>query len=240
VSDSIKSALAALCAARGITMPTPEPEPPPPPPPELYQPTKDIACWKCDFRDLPVEAGSVRAIITDLPYEGTWHHNLPDFAEWACRVLQPGGILATFYGQAWLPRLLAELDKRLYWQWLFIEPWCGGYPLMGRWVNSRYAPVVVYCNEPTMHLRRNVDDVLPASRKERDCHEHQKSLASVQHLVQAFSGEEGDLVADCCSGGWTTALACHETRRRFVGSDNRPDCLDVARKRFANLEGGTL
>ena len=30
--------------------------------------------------------------------------------------------------------------------------------------------------------------------------------------------------------------ACWRTGRRFVGSDDRPDCLDVARRRFAEMQ----
>ena len=131
-----------VCAGMG------NPPIPPSLPPESYSPAPDITCYRSDFRRLPIKAGSVDAVVTDIPWEPDWLPNVGDFAAWCARVLKP---------------------------------------------------VVQYL---------------------------------VEHLVK-----EGSLVCDPLSGGWTTMEACWRTGRRFVGGDNRHDCLEKARGRFEEMQG---
>ena len=66
--------------------------------PALYQPSPGIDCRCCDCGELPLEPGSVKAIVTDLPYCGEWLPNVAAFSEWCAKVLAPGGVLVAFYG----------------------------------------------------------------------------------------------------------------------------------------------
>ena len=60
-------------------------------------------------------------------------------------------------------------------------------------------------------------------------HPTQKPLALVRELVMTFTNR-GDLVLDNCMGSGTTAVACMETGRRFVGFEKDADyfriCMD--------------
>ncbi len=198
----------------------------------IYKPTPDIECHLCDFRQLQVEPGSVAAVITDLPWKKEWVKNIDDFAKWCKIVLKPNGVLATWYGQAHLDKCMEILgEHHLHYQWLFIAPFFGSEPAKGRFIVARYRPALVYSVKEKVRLSRAVDDVTPGIRKEKSWHPHQQSLAGTQYLVEAFT-EEGDLVADCCSGGWTTAEACWHTNRRFIGSEIEPKHFVTARKRF--------
>ena len=49
-------------------------------------------------------------------------------------------------------------------------------------------------------------------------HPTQKSIKLFEELIKKHSNE-GDLVVDTFLGGGTTAIACKETGRRFVGSE---------------------
>jgi hypothetical protein len=95
---------------------------------------------------------------------------------------------------------------------------------------------VVYSSTATSNIHRSPCDLLPYSWREKTpWHEHQQSLPVVQYVVEHVA-PENCLVCDPCSGGWTTMEACWRTGRRFVGSDDRADCLDKARGRFAEMQ----
>ena len=210
------------------------PPPPPPPPPERFSPARNITCYRCDFRRLPIKAGSVDSICTDIPWATDWLDNVEEFSEWCAKVLKPGGIMATIYTAYNLNRLLTGLDTHLNYVWTCMSPLYGATLMRRPYVTRSCTLCVVYSNgQPKIH--RSPCDLLPYSWMEKRYHEHQQSLPVVQYLVEHFA-EKDCLICDPCSGGWTTMEACLRTGRRFVGSDNRENCLDVARQRFANVQ----
>ena len=211
------------------------PPPPPPPPPERFSPTRGIDCFRCDFRRLPVKCGKVDAVITDLPWASEWLDNVEEFSEWCASVLKPNGIMATLYTASNLDQLLAGLGKHLHYVWTCASPMHGATLMRRPYVTRSCTLCVVCSNTNTPEIHRSPCDLLPFSWRERNrYHEHQQSLPVVQYLVEHFA-KEADTVCDPCSGGWTTAVACWRTRRKFVGSDNREDCLEVARRRFRDV-----
>ena len=54
-------------------------------------------------------------------------------------------------------------------------------------------------------------------------------------FVKYFS-QPGDVVVDCCGGAFTTALACRNLGRRFVGGDRSPVAIDVASRRLTEAK----
>jgi ubiquinone/menaquinone biosynthesis C-methylase UbiE len=251
--NNTRDQLHLLCGLVGVPVPpAPQPAPLPtvelsqqpvvhePAPPVLYQPTEGIACYcPCDFRNLPIEPGTVDAVVTDIPWAGTWLPNVAAFAEWCARVLKPGGVMATWYGQPHLAACMTELNKHLRYQWLFVAPFYGTVPTKPRIITSLYRPALVYSRGDKLRLHRAVQDWVLGCRREKTLHCHQQSLAPTQYLVEAFS-KEGDLVVDPCSGGWTTAEACWHAARKFVGCDINANCLEIARKRFRLVLGSSI
>lgn len=67
----------------------------------------------CDFRALPVGAGTARLIFTDPLYHREHLGLYSDLGEWAARVLQPGGLLVTYLGTSFLPDVIARLGQHL-------------------------------------------------------------------------------------------------------------------------------
>ena len=73
--DNNLEQLQSLCGRLNVPVPPPPPPPPPEPvatptpEPVLYRPTPEIACWHCDFRQLPLEDGTADYICTDIPGE---------------------------------------------------------------------------------------------------------------------------------------------------------------------------
>lgn len=241
-----------LCGKMGIPLPAPPPvvvEPTPQsvvylaPKPVLYEPFPGIDCWcPCDFRNLPVEPGSVRAVLTDVPYAGSWLPNVAEFAQWCSNVLAPGGIVVTWYSHHHLNKVMMELGRHLHYQWLFVSPLYGTGAM--RWLSfqPRYQLALIYGKDEKIRLNRSTDDLtpgciadlIPAGEREKSLHDHQKTICQQQYLVEAFTNED-DLVCDPCAGSWTTAEACRLTNRRFIGSDINPECMEMAKTRFSKL-----
>lgn len=62
-------------------------------------------------------------------------------------------------------------------------------------------------------------------------HPTQKPVALYEYLVRTYTNE-GDVVLDFAMGSGTTAIACINTNRNFIGCDNNPDYFSVAQKRI--------
>ncbi len=62
-------------------------------------------------------------------------------------------------------------------------------------------------------------------------HSTQKPIALYEYLVRTYTNE-GDTVLDFCFGSGTTAVACMNTGRRFIGGDNSQEYVDVAVRRI--------
>lgn len=67
--------------------------------------------------------------------------------------------------------------------------------------------------------------------KSERIHPTQKPVALFEKCLQEFSNE-GDLVLDCFSGSGTTALACHNLKRRFICIEKDKDYFEASQKRL--------
>ena len=84
-------------------------------------------------------------------------------------------------------------------------------------LGSQWKPVLIFSNGP-WKKRDRWHDVLLAESKQMPWHPWEQPVDQVETLVQQFSNP-GDLVVDPCGGGFTTAVACRNLGRRFVGCD---------------------
>ena len=64
-------------------------------------------------------------------------------------------------------------------------------------------------------------------------HPTQKPVALFEYLIKTYTNED-ELVLDNCIGSGTTAVACLNTNRNFIGMDIEQKCVDIANKRLAN------
>lgn len=73
-------------------------------------------------------------------------------------------------------------------------------------------------NGRDLNGRRDTDVITKAYRTGNVYHPTQKPVELAQWILDK-SSKEGDLVLDTFSGSGSTAIACHKTKRRFVGSE---------------------
>lgn len=239
--DNTLDQLQALCGQLGIPVPpAPSPEPPAPEPvaapaPEVYRPAEGVECWcPCDFRQLPVEPGSVKLVATDIPYDPPWQRNIPELGRWCAEKLTDDGLMVTFYAVAHIGKLLDLLGEHLVFQWLLLSP-VYGVPRSRDEFIHRYQLAAVFSKSKGWHPRQLVADIIPAGWRNNDSdHPHRKNISQMQYIVEAFS-DENDLVCDPCAGSWTTGIACQMMCRRFIGSEKDAQWMATAKEKFGKL-----
>lgn len=181
-----------------------------------------IHIFHCSLQELERTANlppaSVSLLCTDIPYGKDFLPQLEDLAELAERLLVPGGLFVTYSGQYWLPEVMRTLGERLTYRWMLASIWDGeGTVVHPRHAISKWKPVLVY-SKGEWQSRGRWPDVLNVCSREKDYHDWQQPLAEAEYLVSFFS-QPGDLVIDPCGGSFTTAIACLNLNRRFVGCD---------------------
>jgi len=62
-------------------------------------------------------------------------------------------------------------------------------------------------------------------------HPTQKPVALFEYLIKTYT-DEGELVLDFTLGSGTTAVACIETNRRYIGIEIDPTYFEIAKKRI--------
>lgn len=74
---------------------------------------------------------------------------------------------------------------------------------------------------------------------EKRFHETQKPLPLCEYLINTYS-REGETVLDNCIGGGTTAIACLNTKRNFIGIEKEQTNYDVTEKRIREYQPNLL
>jgi site-specific DNA-methyltransferase (adenine-specific) len=62
-----------------------------------------------------------------------------------------------------------------------------------------------------------------------------KDIKVIQHLVELLSNE-WDLVLDCYLWSGTTAVACKNTNRNFIGIEINPEYVEIAKNRLKEVD----
>ena len=188
-----------------------------------------------DFRQALADVRDAHAVITDPPYAQQYYHLYPELAAIASTILRPGGHLVVLCGtnpRAWL-RLLDEMERHLPLRWV------GCYSTAGpAWrdhtarVATGWKPLLVFRQPGDEPARSLNTDVFRSDGDDKAHHGWGQDVAGFRRIVEAFT-EPRDLVVDPFLGGGTTAVACKQTGRRFVGCDIDQAHVATARGRVA-------
>lgn len=173
---------------------------------------------------------------------GSWDKNftgMDEVVRQCHRVLRKGGTFICFYDLWKLTTLKDHMDEANFKQVRFIE-WIKTNPVpinskTNYLTNAREIAVVgVKGGKPTFNGQ--YDNGIyrhPICHEKGRFHPTQKPLALIEELIKKHS-KPGDRVLDCFSGSGTTAHACIQSDRNFLGCE-----LDTTyyRKSVARLEG---
>ena len=77
-------------------------------------------------------------------------------------------------------------------------------------------------------------DLIDFSFEQKPVHPTQKPEALLQYLVKTYTNE-GDIVLDNCMGSGTTAIACINTNRNYIGFEMDKTYFDIINKRISDM-----
>jgi site-specific DNA-methyltransferase (adenine-specific) len=200
-------------------------------------PRDAIRIYHCPFQRLKNVAGlrrkSVNLILTDIPYSQDFLPELDDLGKFAADVLVDGGLFISFVGQYHLDRYFQSFGRHLAYRWTLASTWDRDSNLIHPLgISSRWKPILLYSKGPYRRTTGRRSDLLHMVRKEKELHDWQQPGAIIEELIKNFSDPK-DLVCDPCGGGFTTALACRNLSRRFVGCDIAEECVAMGQERLA-------
>jgi len=99
-------------------------------------------------------------------------------------------------------------------------------------ITGAFRDIKVVDNITDQYYPRSVQYYDNADRKNK-VHPTQKPVALMEYLIKTYTNE-GDLVLDNCIGSGTTAVACINTKRNFIGIEKDDKYFEIAKKRIAD------
>jgi hypothetical protein len=186
-----------------------------------------------DFRQRgqEIEDESIDLVFTDPPYPKKCLPLWSDVAEVAQRVLRPGGILAAYSGQKYLPTVMGSLDEHLDYVWMGSIRHSGGDAM--RWdvkMKNGWKPILIYAKPPVQRNWQPFADQVTGGSEKAD-HDWQQASREALHYIEALC-PVGGTVLDPMIGSGTTAVAAVELGRHCIGIDEDPGAITAAKERL--------
>jgi len=160
---------------------------------------------------------SVPLILTDPPYGDEAEPLYRWLAQWASRVLIPGGSMICYTGQSRLNRDMAIFDERLRYWWLLIMPHDQSQRLPGKFVIANFKPVLWYVKE-NRRGRTLVPDVLKSPARDKSEHDWSQGDGGIAPLIEHLT-DPGELIVDPFAGTANWGRAAIQMGRRWIGAD---------------------
>ena len=201
------------------------------------------------FQDVPLEGGSVDAIVTDPPYGGDQEGLYGEFSAWAAKVLKPGGSAFVMIGFVALDRTLAALCRALTYKWTLVYAmpkdaeggFAGAVPLFVRakpvlWLTNGSKPTLPYHNT-SIFYDENLYKTTKESR-EKHLDAWQQGRDFFDWLIERFTLNT-DVVADPFLGSGTTGVSAKGRGRHFIGIECDRATYEIATARIHGSPGPT-
>lgn len=112
------------------------------------------------------------------------------------------------------------------------EPYNKGCAVRDTLAYGKQEKAVLVKNDTGLRYPRSVQYFVTAER-EGKLHPTQKPLALMEWLIKTYTNE-GDTVLDPCMGSGTTAIACINTGRKFIGFEKDTEYYNKALERINN------
>jgi len=189
---------------------------------------------------------SVDAIFTDPPYgiikEGiknseslsTFYNILPS----CYRILGKDGFFITFFSTKRLPELFINNPFRYFWQFVL---YCPNGSVRSPIGFTKYMSCVVFKkgNPKMPKWKKDIFVDTPSKMVEPDegfiNHPSPKPKTFIKEILDMFS-KERNIILDPFIGSGSTALACKQTNRNFIGFEINKEYCELAESRLNNFK----
>lgn len=183
-----------------------------------------------------LENNSIDLLLTDPPFGMDFQSNyrkvkhekiegdsdLSWFPEWIMeikRIMKEDAHLYIFCSWHKVEVFKTEIEK--YFNVKNILIWEKNNTGMGD-LTGDYAPkyeMVIFCSNGNKKLKGNRDsNIIKAKKTGNEFHPTQKPVNLMEYFIEK-STNKNDLVMDCFSGSASTAIACYNTDRNFIGCE---------------------
>lgn len=189
-----------------------------------------------DFRKLgdQIKDSSVDLIFTDPPYDKAASILYADLAEFAARILRPGGLCIAYSGQVFLPDVLDALREHLTYAWLLAIKHTGGELRFRKYrIHNAWKPLAFFYKPPLDHpvWWDWVSDIISGGKEKTD-HEWQQAEAEAEYYMKAFCPDKGVVVDPFCGSG-TTGVVAKRLGFKWTAFEIDPGVAGKARERIA-------
>jgi len=195
------------------------------------------------IKEIPSE--SIDAIITDPPYglNTKGIHNDADLSVFykslpgLHRVLKKDGWFITFFSTKFLPKLFENNPFTYFWQ---IVLYCPEGSVRSPIGITKYMSCFIFKKGTPKIIQRNKDILkdTPGKLIEPDegfiNHPTPKPKHFIKKLMRMFTREE-DLILDPFIGSGSTAVACKQLKRHFIGFEINPKYVKLANNRLKKI-----
>lgn len=110
------------------------------------------------------------------------------------------------------------------------KPYNKGCAVRDTFAYAKQEKAVLVKNDTGLGYPRSVQYFVTAER-EGKLHPTQKPIALMEWLIKTYT-DEGDIVLDPCFGSGTTAIACLNTNRKFIGFELEEKYFLIAKERI--------
>lgn len=193
---------------------------------------EDILVYQGDFSKIEgLQPESVQLILTDPPYPEEYLPEWDKLAEFAKKMLVPGGFLIAYCGHFHLPTVLAKLQKHLDYFWIIALAQKRHSLVHSRHVFCDWKPIIIF-NKPPLTLPDYFGDLINGNGTEKTHHEWQQGLLELEGLITNFCPKNG-VILDPFAGSGTTLIAAKKLGRKSIGIEVNPETFAVMKKRLA-------
>ena len=196
---------------------------------------------------------SIDLVLTDPPFGMAFKSNhrkvkhdkilnddnldwLPFWVEEIKRIIKDDAHLYIFCSNHFVDIFVSEVKKHLPYKNILI--WEKNNTGMGD-LEGDYAPqyeFIIFCSNSSKKLKgRRDSNIIKAKKTGNIYHPTQKPINLMEYFIEK-SSNINDLVLDCFSGSGTTAIACHNTKRNFIGCELNKEYYDKSILRINNYK----
>jgi site-specific DNA-methyltransferase (adenine-specific) len=198
-----------------------------------------------------LEGESIDLLLTDTPYAMNFQsgrrkekhikiendNNLDWLPNWLLqikRILKQDSHAYIFCSNHFVDVFVSEIKKVLPYKNIII--WeknnHGSGDLFGDFA-PKYE-MIIFCSNGNKKLNGNRDaNIIKAKRTQNDLHPTEKPVNLMEYLIEK-STNQNDLVLDCFAGSGSTAIACHNVNRKFIGCEIELIHFNTAIQRIKN------
>lgn len=150
------------------------------------------------------------------------------------RVLKENSFFITFFSIKFLPELFKNNPFNYFWQMILHCPDGNVYSPIGI---TKYMPCFIFKKGNPNIKNKNIDLIIdtPGKMIEPDegyiDHPTPKPKKFIKELIEMFT-DERQIVFDPFIGSGSTAIACIQTNRKFIGIDINKKYIDIAYSRI--------